>query len=148
MKNKNILILIGAGIIAVGLAIWTFSASTGQPVSPSPSIAPEPPPNPNLQTIQVKLNETKTALGAAVTPKDVLEDSRCPTNVQCIQAGTVKVSANLVDENGESAQIFELDKPITTQFLEIILVRVEPLRTAGIAISKENYLFYFQIKKL
>jgi len=41
------------------------------------------------------LGERVRTASLAITPLSVLEDSRCPTNVQCIQAGTVRISVRL-----------------------------------------------------
>mgnify|MGYP006958842234 CR=1 FL=1 len=42
-------------------------------------------------SIKVKLGEKYEARGASAMVTEVVEDSRCPSDVQCIQAGTVKI---------------------------------------------------------
>ncbi len=43
----------------------------------------------------LKLQQRGSVGGLAVTPLRVEEDSRCPTSVQCIQAGNVRLSVRI-----------------------------------------------------
>jgi len=46
-----------------------------------------------------------------VTPVQVEEDSRCPASVQCIQAGTVRLSVRILNGRGERTEVLQLDTP-------------------------------------
>ncbi len=88
-----------------------------------------------------------TESGVTITPLEVLEDSRCPSDVQCIWAGTVKLRATLKDASGTSEQIFELGQPVTTEAEVITLTEVTPYPKSGEIISTPQYVFRFQISK-
>ena len=102
-----------------------------------------------------KIGQTTAGFSAVVTPLEVLEDSRCPQNVNCIQAGTVrlraKLSSDLVSESEDLEEIFTLNKPIQIEGERIdneadtvTLVKVEPSPKAGVSITPTDYIFYFE----
>lgn len=99
------------------------------------------------QTVTVKMEEKVSVLGVTIRPTDVLEDSRCPADVQCIQAGTVRVNTSLTSGLGTAPQIFSLNTPITTETETITLVEVMPLTKAAESIEAEQYQFVFAIRK-
>jgi len=97
--------------------------------------------------IETRIDEGASALGVNVIPHEVLEDSRCPVDVTCVQAGTVRVRATLQSGLGTADQEFELNKPITTEAEIVTLVRVEPVAMEGKEIKESEYVLYFRIKK-
>lgn len=97
--------------------------------------------------VAASLNEGASALGVKVTPLSVKEDSRCPVDVQCIQAGTVRLEATLESGLGLGTQIFTLGEAITTEAQVVVLERVEPAAKAGEDIEPGSYRFYFRITK-
>ncbi|HWO07361.1 MAG TPA: hypothetical protein VNM40_02145 [Candidatus Paceibacterota bacterium] len=101
------------------------------------------------ESIDVRLNETQSVLGVRVNPVEVVEDSRCPADVECIQAGTVRVRA-LVTGRGQaeaSEIMFELDTPMTVGDDTVTLIAVSPEPQSEGTISPENYLFTFMVVK-
>ena len=103
----------------------------------------EAPQNP----LTLRLNETGSAYLVSITPQEVIEDSRCPVDVVCAWAGTVKVRALLKSGLGEAEQVFELNKPITTEAEEVTLIKVEPDRYSTKTITSGEYRFTFAIQK-
>jgi len=99
------------------------------------------------QRIETHIDQAGGALDVQVTPVAVIEDSRCPLDVQCIQAGTVRVRATLQSGLGSGTETFELNKPITTEAEEVTLVSVSPMPEAGVTIDEKDYIFIFQVKK-
>ena len=97
--------------------------------------------------IEIGIQENASAHGLSVVPQEVLEDSRCPAEVQCIQAGTVRLRALLSSALGEGTQIFILNQPITTEAEEVTLIEVSPKSRAGVTIAPGEYRFIFEIKK-
>ena len=97
--------------------------------------------------VETRIGEGGSALSVTVVPQEVLEDSRCPSDVQCIQAGTVRLRTLLTSGLGEGRQIFILGEPITTETEEITLKRVAPERQAGVEIKPDEYRFIFEVKK-
>ena len=72
-------------------------------------------PSSGAQTIETRINQGGSALDVEVVPLAVLEDSRCPIDVVCIQAGTVRVQARIRGELGQSTATLELNQPTTTE---------------------------------
>jgi len=97
--------------------------------------------------VVTRINEGASALGVTVTPREVLDDSRCPTDVQCVWEGTVRVRATLASGLGVAEQEFTLNTPITTEAEEITLTQVSPSPKAGVDIQERDYIFYFSIKE-
>ena len=99
------------------------------------------------ERLELKLNESGTGNGVTVAPLQLLEDSRCPLDVECIQAGTVRVRATLVSGLGTATQIFILGEPITTEGEQVILSRVLPDKESTVTVTPQEYIFIFEIKK-
>jgi len=97
--------------------------------------------------VQVRMNEAGERHGVTVIPRDVMEDSRCPQGVQCIQAGTVRVQIQIISGLGTSAMPIALGGSVTTEAEEITFTEAFPAPKAGIPIRGSEYLFSFEIKK-
>jgi len=97
--------------------------------------------------VSAALDETASALDVSITPLEVLEDSRCPANANCIQAGTVRLRATLTSGLGTAEQVFTLGEPITTEAEEILLIEVTPQTVVGETITPAEYAFHFRISK-
>jgi len=94
-----------------------------------------------------QINKKVTAYNFSVTPTEVVEDSRCPTDVQCIHAGTVRVKATLAGELGEYTATLELNKPLVNEEVSITLIGVSPAPLSTHQIGVAEYRFTFEIKK-
>lgn len=97
--------------------------------------------------LQTKINQGMSGLDVKVVPLELVEDSRCPTDVQCIQAGTVRVRALLTSGLGTAAQVFTLNAPVTTENEIITLVDVMPVKVSTQSISASEYRFTFKVEK-
>lgn len=95
------------------------------------------------ERVEARIDQGASIFGVKVIPHEVLEDSRCPANVNCVQAGTVRLRATLQ----EREQVFVLDEPVGEGNTEITLTQVDPVPQAGAAIAAQDYVFYFQISK-
>lgn len=94
------------------------------------------------------LSGSVSAFGVNIMPIEVVEDSRCPSDVNCIQAGTVRLEALVSDSLGEATKIFTLGQATTTASYEITLSRVSPERVSAATVpADDEYVFYFDIKK-
>ena len=89
----------------------------------------------------VLLTETARLSPLAVTPTRLIEDSRCPTGVVCIQAGTVRVEARVSDSRGARTFILPLGVPVELDGGWAKLVRVCPYPVHGSPIRLNDYLF-------
>lgn len=98
-------------------------------------------------TVTAGLNEPTVGLGFSVTPLEVAQDSRCPADVQCIQAGTVQLKAVLGGDLGAYTATLELGKPLVNEQYSITLVSVSPQKISTQQISPDKYAFTFKIEK-
>lgn len=96
----------------------------------------------------LKLNEVASFPdGLSIRPTAVLEDSRCPTDVQCIQAGTVRISVRIGSANGTSAREFKIGTTVTTEAQTITLTDVGPVKHANSTLTPGDYRFTFKVTK-
>ncbi len=107
---------------------------------PAPAEAPPPAQTELVQRIQADLERIDRELaaegvvaaglnetadlggGLTVTPLEVLEDSRCPANVDCVWAGQVRLRVNI---SGAEAELIS-DQPLATPNGTIVLAVVRP----------------------
>lgn len=104
-------------------------------------------PGSNGTRFETQLNKKISGLDLSLTPLTVVEDSRCPSDVVCIQAGTVRVQVLIQSGLGEGAITMSLNTPITTEAEEVTLVSVTPYPISTKEISSSEYRFVFEIKK-
>jgi len=98
-------------------------------------------------TVTAKINQRAEAFGVRITPLEILEDSRCPSGVQCIQAGTVRIRARLESGSGTSMQEFGMNVPITTEVEQVVMTDVRPSPIAGRQVQPGEYTFVFTVNK-
>ncbi len=79
-----------------------------------------------------------------VTPQQIVEDSRCPANVQCIQAGTVRVRALVEPPLTGAPRLMELGKPQLISGGTLLLAEVRPRRIAGANVAPSDYRLVFR----
>jgi hypothetical protein len=106
------------------------------------------PRNEELQTygnVTLKLGERYTFRNVSIQPLSVVEDSRCPADVQCIQAGTVKINTRIVSGLGTSTSVLTMGKVFTTKTEEITLISVSPGQISTDKILDNNYRFTFKV---
>ncbi|MEA5125873.1 hypothetical protein VB146_18875 [Xanthomonas floridensis] len=94
----------------------------------------------------VRLGEIAALDGPRVRPDRVIEDSRCPANVQCIHAGRMIVRATVFG-GGWSKQVdLTLGTPVPVADGMLALVEATPAPFDGKAIqaSAARFTFKFQ----
>ena len=73
-------------------------------------------------------------------------ESRCPSDVQCIQAGTVQVTLQTVSGLGTSTQTLMLGDAITTEAERITFVDAYPYPVSAHEVTEVAYTFRFKIE--
>ncbi|WP_430544099.1 hypothetical protein [Xanthomonas euvesicatoria] len=123
--------------VRVLTTIWVVSlagcAATG-PVTSSPIEAP------------ARLGEIAAVDGPKVRPDQVIEDSRCPADVQCIHAGQLIVRTTVLG-GGWSQQIdLTLGVPVPVADGTLTLVDATPVPINGMAtpLPAARFTFKFQ----
>lgn len=140
-SNQKVLIPAVAAVIIAGGSWFFLAGRDGGVVAPVPGVSNE------NGLIEIGLGETATSSGVRITPLEVLEDSRCPIDVTCIQAGRVRLRASLTSDLGTADQIFFVGEPVTTEAEEVTLVEVKPAKVSTVPIKDSDYRFVFKIQK-
>lgn len=84
------------------------------------------------------LNQQGSFNGITMTPLSVTEDSRCMPNVQCIQAGTIKIVVkSVLDDGTTKTNTMTLGDTISVGEFSVGFVSVNPEHT--------NYQFTFDV---
>lgn len=78
-----------------------------------------------------------------VTPMSVVEDSRCPTDVQCAWQGTVKVELRVDGPGWRETHIVEWQEPASVRGHRITLTSVVPEPHSGHRIALADYRLGF-----
>lgn len=112
------------------LALLTACATTG---SAEPREGP------------VAIGQTTYVDGPRVRPDKVIEDSRCPADVQCVWVGRLVLRATVTGGNWSKVLDLELGKPVHVADGALTLVEVTPQRMTGGAkpAKPEPYRFRF-----
>lgn len=171
MKTKNIVYLVIVLIVAFLFVLYTqknnenvlensnVSTTTNTTTgTPSPSPAPVSTsttttkpviknPTPVVTNNYIKIGQKTFINGIYVTPIKVSYDSRCPKDVQCIQAGSVDLGVLL--ESGSLSQnvIITSGKPFTFNGKQVTLTNVIPSRLSTKVILESEYRFLITVKK-
>jgi hypothetical protein len=95
----------------------------------------------------LKLKEPTTQSGITITALEVLEDSRCPVDVQCIWAGQVRLRAKITSIQGESEVIFITGLPVTIEAQDITLTDTSPSPRSKQTIKPGDYRFTLKIEE-
>lgn len=138
---KEYLIIMGTVAVAVAGALWMANVRTDSNCESAK--CPEGGPI----TLEARIGQEVSGLGVGIIPTDLLEDSRCPVDVACIRAGTVRVQARLTSDRGEADQELKLNQPITIGTQKITLVQVMPQPSAGVETEDSAYILRFEISK-
>lgn len=89
------------------------------------------------------LGETGTSHGWTITPTSLVQDSRCPVDVQCIQAGTVEVNVRIGSSSVEKT--ITLVTPEEIEGGQITLVQVTPDKNSKFPTKQQEYRFSFLV---
>ncbi len=103
------------------------------------------------QQIKVLINRQKVISGSKLTIKfaSLVEDSRCPTDTNCIDAGNARITIKVSKSNG-AAQTFELNTNSAPQFVtfagyRIKLTDLNPRPATNIRINRNGYTATFVV---
>ena len=79
-----------------------------------------------------------------VTPKKLVEDSRCPMNARCVWAGRVVVKTSIAGNGWADTADLTLGEPYGTHGRVIALVSVRPEKTTEREIQLREYRFTYE----
>ena len=101
----------------------------------------------NISGTVAKLGQTVTIDGISITPISITEESRCPTDVQCIQAGTVVIKAKLSSDTGIQEVSLKLDNPVSFSNKFITLDGAIPKPNTKVTTKDSDYSFSFNVTR-
>jgi len=96
-------------------------------------------------TFTSSLCEQSRAGTHAIMPLAIIEDSRCPTGVHCIHAGTVRLQVKIQEGGHSRGKTLELKQPAALNHGWLHLVQVCPDKTDSTPIAPTAYRFTFAI---
>lgn len=159
MENKNNFRSAVIVLVLVIIFVSVYAVYTNVPVTvPDEIVSPPSADNPALlppmlitpaltepTRVELSLYEKRQFGELAITPWAVLEDSRCPSDVQCIQAGRVVVAFNLSGPSGDSTLQLETGQTGSTENLQLALHEVRPYPVSTRKIQDDEYRFIITI---
>ena len=112
--------------------------------------APPPPgaaaPSPPQTRAAAPLGRTVVLGPLRVTTLAVVEDSRCPSAVVCVQAGTVRVSTRLETPSMSRTEVLRLDQPADTGAGCVRLDEATPYPVQPGSVAPADYRFTFEVE--
>ena len=91
------------------------------------------------------LNQVAAVNGLRIRPIELVEDSRCPANVQCVWAGRLTVRARMNGSGWTQIRDFQLGYPQAVDQYLVTLVSAEPPKSAPGPIDANAYRFTFAV---
>lgn len=129
-KGGVIAMFLGAGSIP-----QTSSTIPPPPPPPLPALMPSAPPG----TFTFSMGETVEYDGLTLTVLSVESDSRCPIDVQCIQAGSATVALSVTQGGVTQEYILSSDDSLAVGEQRIKIIEVEPAPHSLRTIDPEEY---------
>mgnify|MGYP006908203126 CR=1 FL=1 len=100
------------------------------------------------ERVEARIGISGEALGVSITPLSVLEDSRCPIDALCVQAGTVRLNVRIENSRGADEMEIQLrGEGVNTEAEKITLLQVQPDPATDRVLEDSDYLFVFEIRK-
>lgn len=98
-------------------------------------------------TIHTTLGQKITGLNVSVTPNEIISDSRCPIDVQCVWAGTMEVRTVLETKTGHGEHTLKLGEPLVFGDYTVTFTEANPTPKANQKIPGSSYRFTFIVEK-
>ncbi|HXK38006.1 MAG TPA: Gmad2 immunoglobulin-like domain-containing protein [Candidatus Paceibacterota bacterium] len=117
-----------------------------EPEAPVPVVTTPKPVLPTSGIVTVHIGEMATLGNVSITPSEVVEDSRCPLGVMCIQAGRVRIDAAVHVGSERTKQTFLVGEPFIFLGKMITLTSVGPVRKKEGSLSLKDYTLTFKIE--
>lgn len=133
-------------VVSTTTVVVPAGSTTTIVVKPNPNTNPTPNTTPNYQGqngFMTSLNKKTTVQGIAITPLQVTEDSRCPSDVQCAWAGKVAVNVRV----NSTVHSFIEGAIVKVGGYIVQLKQVVPYPVSTQKITAGQYRFIFTVTK-
>lgn len=97
-------------------------------------------------TLELGLNQPLRKDGWTATAVRVIEDSRCPSDVECIRAGTVRIGVTLQELSGEQVLTLGERTPLADGIFAT-LVSVVPEKVSTTPTPNSSYRFTLLLER-
>jgi hypothetical protein len=94
-------------------------------------------------TVRARLNQTVKVADFQLTPLEVIEDSRCPGDVQCVWAGRLRLKARIEFGGKAAEQDLTLGEEQSVGRGTLTLIEAMPHPEKGRTVYPEDYRFGF-----
>ncbi len=102
--------------------------------------------NPDPTTGEIKFGQSVFINGVLITLNNIVSDSRCPANAQCIWAGSVSASVSLKSDTDKDTVIIDSAKdPIGFDSFLISIIDVKPDKLISGKLDPEKYILTFKV---
>ncbi|TCJ39327.1 hypothetical protein [Parafrankia sp. BMG5.11] len=125
-------------IPALVLALAPLSVTACAVVPPADSTPPQP------AGYAVPIGQPVQVGDLILTPRKLVEDSRCPMNARCVWAGRVVVKTTIAGAGWADTADLTLGEPYGTHGKVIALVSVRPEKMAGTETQPMEYRFVYE----
>jgi hypothetical protein len=133
---------ITTALVILALGLIAFMAF-GRPARNTVTIGTAATSTADIARIDIGMNTPLVSNNVMISVAKVIEDSRCPSDVRCIQAGTVKVLLNTDTAAGTSTLEMVLGETKTVDGFSFSLDGVKPYPISTKKISPADYKFNF-----
>lgn len=94
---------------------------------------------------EIGVGQTKFVNGVRITLNKIVSDSRCPINVQCIQAGSVTLNIHLESDTDKETRDIVSTDVVPFDSFKISVANIKPSRSSTEAPLPESYLVTFKV---
>lgn len=104
----------------------------------------------NSKELVLKSGEKGVFESLTLTFNDIVQDSRCPIDVQCIQAGELVVNLNLKEGAATRSIVLSSTETLGKDFAgyNILMGEIEPTKTVSVNPENTTYAVHFLVTKL
>lgn len=95
---------------------------------------------------RVEVGKTVFINGVRITLNRVVQDSRCPIDVQCIQAGAITANVTFwSDTDSETRNMASDEVPLAFDSYRISIINIAPPRMSGREVDPKSYVLTFKV---
>lgn len=153
MKVKWVILalIFVAAILTVAVS-YEYRDKLVESVKPAPVVVATTTPDTVIYApygkVNLKVGEMARFADGTIKLLRVFDESRCPTGVTCIWAGTVNIEVETFDGSTTTKQVINLGKSIKTKNQNISFVSATPYPKQDVSISEKDYVITLDVSKI